>query len=303
MSSLRLYNPNAYIGLLVDDKTVETFMGCRGGIKTLADEITVEHFDKRMSNLNRSRWLKTSMRNLVEGDFLFIDGDTLVCDALDGIEQSDYELAAVLDQHTILPKSTHYVISQNLLKNLLNDSVFYNYEKYFNSGVLFVRDTSHNRQFFANWHDNWKTSVEQKINIDQPSLALTNYQLGFPIKELDGEWNCQIWHGASYFHSAKILHYFASEKCRYGVFDKELPLKLKHIGELDESDLKWLKQSKGSLPNPSFIAVGDDYEVFRSSLCGVLKFLYQYKFIFNIFEKLLLVPRIIRAKIRSKSKR
>ena len=68
--SLRHYNPQAFITLLVDDKTDKNLVGFRSEIKNLIDEYKVVPFDDRLSNMVRSRFLKTNMRNLIEGDFL-----------------------------------------------------------------------------------------------------------------------------------------------------------------------------------------------------------------------------------------
>ena len=81
--SLRHYNPDAFVTLLVDDKTDANLMGFRAEIKTLVNEYKVVSFDDKISGLARSRLLKTNMRNLLEGDFLYIDGDTAIADKLD----------------------------------------------------------------------------------------------------------------------------------------------------------------------------------------------------------------------------
>ena len=42
------------------------------------------------------------------------------------------------------------------------------------------------------------------------SLLAANEKLGFPLCELSGFWNCQLFYSTSirYFHNAKILHYY-----------------------------------------------------------------------------------------------
>ncbi|MBR2199092.1 MAG: hypothetical protein IJ909_12080, partial [Fibrobacter sp.] len=99
--SLRHYNPDAFISLLVDDKTDKNLVGeFRSQIRNLANEYKVVPFDKGMSNQERSRHLKTNMRNLLEGDFLFIDGDTAIVDKLDTIPlDSSKSIFAVADLH------------------------------------------------------------------------------------------------------------------------------------------------------------------------------------------------------------
>lgn len=49
--------------------------------------------------------------------------------------------------------------------------------------------------------------------IDQTPLAFVNEKNNYVIKELSGQWNCQILRmGIPYLHKAKIIHYFASNK-------------------------------------------------------------------------------------------
>ena len=61
--SLRHYNPDAFVTLLVDDKTDKTLVGFRAGIKDLVNEYKVIPFDDQIGGLARSRLLKTNMRN------------------------------------------------------------------------------------------------------------------------------------------------------------------------------------------------------------------------------------------------
>jgi hypothetical protein len=63
---------------------------------------------------------------------------------------------------------------------------------YFNSGVLFVKDTDDTHQFYEYWHSLWRKNVLKGINYDQPSLAKANELMGCKICKLDDIWNCQI---------------------------------------------------------------------------------------------------------------
>ena len=173
------------------------------------------------------------------------------------------------------------------------------YEKYFNGGVLWVRDTESNHKFFDDWHNNWLHSRSKGIKTDMPALALANYQNNFSIQELDGVWNCQIWFGANYLPKAKIIHYFTSIDTfsgGYGVFSVDLPKKINSGEKLDKHDWELIQNARNAFPTPNAIIVGSDYEIYRSSLCGVLRALYRKKRLFNLFEKILYLIRILRAK-------
>ena len=207
--SLRRKMPDAYVVLLTDNRTNDTLTGNRAKILDLISEKIVVDLDDKMNNLRRSRQLKTSMRNLVEGDFLYIDGDTLVCSSLEEIDDCPYDLAAVLDAHRTLDE--HYGTGQLRRQATTLGFSVEGESDFFNGGLMFVRDTPQTREFFSAWNANWKDSVDKGINQDQPALIKTNIEMGHPIRELDGSWNCQVLYGFNYFATAKIVHYFASK--------------------------------------------------------------------------------------------
>ena len=93
----RYYNPDATIVLIVDDLTDKLLVGIRAEILEYISEKKVKILPKEMSMMQRSRWLKTSVRNIIDGDFLFIDCDTLIARSLLEIDTIPYELSAVLD--------------------------------------------------------------------------------------------------------------------------------------------------------------------------------------------------------------
>ena len=91
VTSLRKHNPNAFVTVLVDNRTNETLCGpLRGRIKDLVQNIVVVDFDDNLNNTKRSRYLKTTMREHIQGDFLFVDCDTVICDhiSLDDFDMS-----------------------------------------------------------------------------------------------------------------------------------------------------------------------------------------------------------------------
>lgn len=245
------------------------------------------------------------MREFIKGDFLYIDSDTIVCDELKDIENTPSDLCAVLDQHTSRSHNTHAIIFQKHLETISKAKEYLTYENYFNGGVLWVRDVESNHKFFDDWHNNWLYSRSKGMKIDMPALALANYQNKFAIQEIDGSWNCQVWFGANHLAKAKIIHYFTSNTGfteGYNQYSVTLPQKLKEGHKLTEADWDIIQNAKSAFPSPNAIITGADYEIYRSSLCGVLRALYRRKKIFDFMEKLLYSIRIIRAKIMLKKK-
>lgn len=213
--SLKHYNPEAHILLLTDEETKLTiYSDARKESLNYIDEIVTVDFDADYTNKEKSRWIKTNMRNLVSGDFLFIDADTIICGDLRDVDNWTCSIGAVLDSHChsreicdTIPFQDMYV---DRLKRIFN--LDYNGEDVFNSGVMFVKDDEKAHRFFDTWHKNWQHSNSKGIVLDQLPLLKTNIELGQTIQEIPGEYNCQICFSIEYLTRAKILHTFAHQK-------------------------------------------------------------------------------------------
>lgn len=285
--TLRKKTPNAFVSLLMDDNTELSLVDGRESIKNVCDEIVVKTFDQSVPQKVRSRILKTSMRNLVDGDFLFIDGDTFVFDDLAKIESLPYTLAGVPDHHCILSDNTQ-LYTHNLLKSkICADERFLKDETYINSGVIWAKDTKENRDFFLEWNRSYLKGVMANVTQDQPSLALTNFEKGFPIKEMDGFWNCQLEAGASFFYGVKIFHYFASHFKQKSIEKLLKTIREKKFGE--EVQL-YIKENYNKIAfdfGPCILSRGVEQEIQSKALYRAIVVLFKkYRFFFNIIEKI-----------------
>lgn len=206
--SLRHHMPEANIVLLVDRDTAESLVGNRTEIKKVVSSIKIVDLPESMSNMQRSRWLKTSMPEYVNSDFLYIDSDTIITQPLSEIEINKASLGAVLDKHSLLSNHCNRkMIERNAKKLGFSAAVD---DRHFNGGVMLVRSIDENRIFFKKWHELWQESVKKGLSIDQASLAQTNYLMNGLICELPGVWNCQVEYGMNFFQDAKILHMFVT---------------------------------------------------------------------------------------------
>ena len=89
--SLRYRMPDADIIVLVDDKTFKSFEDeKRSELKKIAEVKSIE-FDDKVTNVERSRLIKTAIPDYVSGDFLYIDCDTIIADDLSDIEKASCE--------------------------------------------------------------------------------------------------------------------------------------------------------------------------------------------------------------------
>jgi hypothetical protein len=211
--SLRWRNKKAKITLLTDEQTAATFTGKRREILELIDEHRVIKVPVSFSLQQRSRFIKTSMRQHVRGDFLFVDCDTVIADKLSVAKNAvgGKHLSATLDQNCELTQNVFKREIQATDKKLGYISTFIT-DKHYSSGVIFCRDTPKVRDFFREWHQLWYNGLVKKINIDQAAFNQANMNVGNLIVELDGSWNYQVrWcRKLRYLLNAKVIHYQGS---------------------------------------------------------------------------------------------
>jgi len=287
MTSLRMKMPDAFISLLVDNITETSLRGRRRAILDLVNEFKPLAINDKFNQKARSRWLKTSMRQNVEGDFLYIDGDTIIAEDLSSLENMAIDIGAVLDSHiNITEKDKSFPIRLKTVKALcpkLGIASCFDLDVYFNGGIMFCKDNEIGHNFFEKWHNLWLKCFELGGLNDQSSLNISNFVLGNVIKELDGIWNCQILDdgGIKYLHNAKIIHYFSSRPGKK-VF---LPANDEFINSIKENgivgqELKELIKKPKTLftPKTRLLFVDESSQAFYdSAFCGISKRLFSTK--------------------------
>ena len=311
VTSLRLQMPDAFISLIVDDITEKNLTNKRGEIIKLINEYKSIKIDKQINKMARSRWLKTSMRLNIDGDFLFIDNDTIITEDISSIDNINVEIGAVLDDHTYISEYEKYRPSRlREIKTIFKKNKFdspFDFKTYFNSGVLLCRDCKTGHNFFREWHRLWLQCLELGHLIDQPSFNQANYNQGNIIRELGGIWNCQLMHDGAiiYLHDAKIIHYFATHvhEKSFLLANKELTETIKETGIIDQKTTDMLKNPKAQFSSNSRIMLIDNSlrEFYDSAICGAAKRIYYtntgafIEFIFARIKKYIFTP--IRKKI------
>ena len=234
----RNYNPTANIILIVDDQTKALLTGKRAEVLKYITDIIVVNLDSEMSMMDKSRWLKTNVRNLLKGDFLFIDCDTLITQSLIGIDNCKHSIAAVPESHLPIKRFNNYLYDK---VNNLSAKIGWNIDEekyYFSSGVIYVKDISENYELFDKWHRYWIEGREKGISIDQPSFAKANIAMNRPIKILSGIWNCVMYTHETFAYSSKILHFCSFRNMSY-IFEDRFLAKVKDVGVEGNSFVKY----------------------------------------------------------------
>lgn len=214
VASARQHNADAYIELVVDETTSKTLIVSRAKIKDYIDNLHVVSLPKEYSKMECSRHLKTNLRNIVEGDYLFLDTDTIICDSLDKTDLFQCDICAAKESNRYaslsLDGSDSAIYMYRLAESVgIQDQIIN--QPYFNSGVIYAKDTETAHKLYTNWHNNWQEFRKKGLKTDQTAFCLANVQTNKPIVHLDDIWNCQILKdGINSIENAKIIHYFYS---------------------------------------------------------------------------------------------
>ena len=257
VTSLRLHNPQAFIVVLVDSKTKEGLTGKRSGYEKVVSETVTIIAPQELSQKEVSRWIKTSMRKYVAGDFFYIDCDTIITEGLDGDFPQGIKLGAVLDTHLLL--SEHHLASHFKQEDKkLNFCSSFEMGLRYNGGVIFCRDVPETDEFFSRWHSLWLFSNRNGNSQDMPSLNQANYEMGGIITELNGKWNCHItYNGLPFLFDAKIIHYIATAfdfiDCPFLPASQDVLFSVKETGVISLETIDLLKNPKSAFEYKSRI--------------------------------------------------
>lgn len=218
LCSLRKHNPETVVEVVCDQDTYHTLKGARAGIFDYNIQVNPVETPKEWGNWERSRYIKTNLRNLTHGDYLFVDTDTVICSSLESVDDIRHDVAAVRDSHVErpLPKVTqcqhdteYWIWGQAMKANVNIEGLWHN-----NSGVMYVKDTPKAYELYALWAENYTKMLAHGAKVDQLPLLISNQELGNVISPLDPSFNCQVCteDGRRMAQNAKIIHYFPGQK-------------------------------------------------------------------------------------------
>lgn len=272
--SLRRHHPEATVKVLVDMETKE-YLSRFPQLTSMIDETVVVQTPAGYNAKQRSRQIKTTIRNVLKGDYIFIDTDTVICKPLDGIvediaEMKDFKgIAAVREGHVTM-KETPFPPT-GTVKRIFDIDISQS-PLMTNSGVMFVADIPFTHEFYKRWNENWKRSCFEKGNSqDQPSLYATDCQYGYVIRELSGIYNAQVAMSLKYYADAVILHWwhmdFIEDQSYSPYFSLKIYQDLKKEGEITPQIEDLIINAKQSFVSPT-MPVGKEHILFLFSPAG-----------------------------------
>lgn len=269
MYSVKVHNPSAHISVVMDTLTETTLTDVRKKEMIYADDVVSVKIEGDYTKAQRSRILKTSVRKYIKGDFLFIDTDTIVVRSLDEIDNITDDISACQDTHS--PFVTNPYRRMCLEHGRILGWPIEQEEVYFNSGIIYVKDSDIAHRFYENWNTNWLKGHERGVNMDQPAFAKTNYEMGHPVKILADVWNCELKHGMKYLKDTFVVHYLCTSISRNNdekVFllnnEKVFSDIVKNGGEIPESVKAVIHDPFYGLASVSLLLAGNDMRFFMS---------------------------------------
>lgn len=168
--------------------------------------------------------------------------------------------------------------------------------KYYNSGIIVAKDTLKSRDFFQEWHKNWKYSYSRGVNEDQLSLNYTNL-IKNGISSVNPIYPLPTFGKRTKIFptNALIIHYFNSSK-----FDNKgiKPFFLMEDNMLQNIRLKQclpseitnrIKTCEDFFPSQIDLISGISIPVYYSRIFRALAIIYaKYPSLYNLAEKTLI---------------
>lgn len=283
--SLRLYNKDAFVELVVDSNTNESLVGFRSQIDDYIDKRNVVDVSSKYTQIQKSRYLKTNLRQLVEGDYLYIDLDTVICDDLSDIDKLSGNICATSNGNSAIKVSNSADFEYMLTKANKMGYDFIGCE-YYNAGILYVKDNDLTQAFYRDWFDYYQKCVERGVDMDQISFCKVNALHNNFISHMPEEWNCQIQRrGLLLTGKKKIIHYYTNANpSNFFLANKNFHLKIKSQQCLDDKVKMYLVNPSLAFASSKNVFVGDYYDMLNSNKLFV--FLRKHKCILSVLNRI-----------------
>lgn len=208
-ASLRVTNPAVKIVLVTDQLSADSFRRCRDPLLSEIDDCLVFQAP-RESEVFRSRFIRTNLRNLIDGQYLVLDSDMLVRDDLSELFSSDADIVCAPNHSS---DQFHLQISREDQDTLSAMGWNVRRDVYVNGGLMLCNDSSAARRFAADWHKKWISAHNRTGRYrDQPALNSALHATSVSLAVLPHRFNAQFKKRAGVANSAAIWHFYASAK-------------------------------------------------------------------------------------------
>lgn len=268
--SCKHFNKDVRVEVVCDEESIDSITGYEE-LNTLIDSIKSFKFEEKITKFERSRILKTSLRNLIQGDFLFVDTDTIFCDSIQEVDDFNFDIGMVEDGNLKSFKNHPFKEAVNLRLEKTFNLELTDELPYYNSGVIYCKDTDKAKEFYKKWHDNWliSKSVGYKGMFDQQSLCKTILENPGYVNSINGIYNAQISENINYLTPGKILHFFNTKVIgRHPVhpfLNNDYYKQIQRENRLSDNVKEDIINCKTIFYEPSVLVAGADIPFFKSN--------------------------------------
>jgi hypothetical protein len=200
----RLYH-GARIVLIVDTVSHRLLQGAQRAVLDVVDSIELSEVGDLPSSV-RSRYLKTQMRQLVKGPFIYLDLDALPLRRFDRILGGKQNLSAALDRNATNPRP---VFPSWVIEDYRAMGWKHPVSRYFNSGVLVWGDSAAAHDLGVAWHQHWKALLaarqQHRPVVAEPCHRCASTACGHATNDLQRDDRCIAMARAGSEHRA-FLH-------------------------------------------------------------------------------------------------
>ena len=206
-SAIRISNPDVAIIVACDGQSAAAMRHNRDPLLDEVDELIVCGTPAG-DNGFRNRFVKTQLRRLIDGPFLFLDSDTFVRDDISEIFSLDADIACA-------PNHSKDSIRQQIWSgdsaSLSVMGWHHRQDVYVNGGVIFYNSTPGAALFADNWHQKWlRCYAIAKNHRDQAALNAAIFDTAPRLEILPHRFNAQFKFAPSTVSNAVLLHFYAS---------------------------------------------------------------------------------------------
>jgi hypothetical protein len=217
-ATLRFSHPDAVIRVVLDPASAAALRQRRHGLLELVDGLEERPVPEGLSATARNRWLKTQLRLLLPGPFLFLDSDTVVRGPIDALipDGRTADVAAAANNSRDQRQEQIWDEDRQALETLgwrepLNPDREANPWPYCNGGVLGYADSPGADTFARCWHALWQEGLQRLGRPrDQPALNTALRRSGARLRVLPHRCNAQYKANPAVWPEALIWHSYAS---------------------------------------------------------------------------------------------
>jgi hypothetical protein len=213
--SVRRAMPQAHLILVLDNSSHGNLCARFASLLDLFDEVRPVNAPPGSPGWI-NRWMKTRLRALLDGDFLYLDADVIVRDNLMVLWRCGVDIGGVR--------------TANVRDGAIRPWERRRYEELgweppahgsINGGVLFWPDTARTHELANCYHRRWLEGFERTgQHYDQQALnrALADYSAHICVYQ--DIYNAQVWFNPKFYIGAVIWHFYSSNisKCRKGIW-------------------------------------------------------------------------------------